>query len=242
MNKLAGYWVLAAVLLLVFSVSIVAQLPASLFLGKAQGIEGQLRGTIWNAKADALRVRSQVVRDVSLVVDFWPLLTGTVSGSIKTNGSPFDLVADFEKNGRHLTLQNYQARLQKPTTLYGQTFLAQSDVQGDMLMLDGDKCVDGQFSLSTNLAQKLAENLGVGAPILSGSGVCENGELRLMLQGVGAIMGLDVTAYTKASSLQADIVLTPKTEALPVHVHQLLTLAGLQFDGQAYKGQVQLKS
>lgn len=242
MKKQSSYWIFVTIFLLVFLASTAAQLPASFVFGKTQGIEGQFQGAIWNAKADALRVRGQVVRNVSLVVDFWPLLTGTVSGLVKADDPSVAFYANFEKNGRHLTLKNYQASLQQPTNLYGQTFITQSDVQGDVLIVDSNTCVDGQFNLSTNLVRKLVEKLGADAPVLSGTGVCENGGFRLMLKGSGPVIALDVNAYAEADDLRANVMLTPKIEALPVHMHQLLTLAGLQFDGRVYKGQIQLKS
>ncbi|MFC3052781.1 type II secretion system protein N [Kordiimonas pumila] len=233
-------WFLVLLGFVAFVFFVVLQAPASFVFSNISQVSGTFEGTLWQARARALTVNGIMLENVTLETGFWPLLAGDLVTRATVNGRDVRGMATFVSSGGTYSVNELQGQFSKAIGLYGVRFLPTTHIQATTLVFsDTGECMSGSFQLETTFLQDMLRQLGGDAPVLSGMGVCTDMGIKLDLAGSDDGMRVEIPVSVNQQGMaSADITVIPVISA-DEGMRAVAGVAGLQYDGTAYKGTLQ---
>ncbi len=198
----------------VFTVALIASLPASM-IGLALGGTGvsyqKIEGTIWRGVVRNAGAQGIYIGDIDYRINPLRLLTGAAGAKLQFNGGAVDGDLNVTAGLGGLSVANSELTAQlsviKRYRLMGAPFSGRAVVSMDRLRLTKNGCRRGEGALWTDALNAPAKQFDRSGVELQGPVRCEDNDLVLALAGVSDDGNLDILIRIKPD-LRYDMTVT----------------------------------
>ena len=220
--------------------ALLAFFPLSLIVSRldvspAKIIFGRVSGTIWRGSISDIYFAERRVGDGRVALSAWSLLRVRPRLDVALFNGPVKGQARVLVLGKKIEVRNADGLAQLGALNYrdptGRPLIGQLSFHFSELSFVQGECVGGAGRISTDVLSDLALRYAFEAPLLQGDVVCEQGRIKMNLNGKTAALTISIIAEVDG---ELDYTATIEVEAMEANLGSVLELYGFDREGNHY--------